>query len=64
MQLQYYTKYDIKCHMIFYVTTVTFKWYFLRRSEHIVMDNGWVHPLPKILPSLVINLWWKIVMDD
>ena len=28
------------------------------------MDDEWVHPLAKTLPSLVTNLWWKIVMDD
>ena len=28
------------------------------------MDDGWVHALAKTLPSLVNNLWWKIVMDD
>jgi hypothetical protein len=28
------------------------------------MNDGWVHPLAKILPSLVGNLWWNIVMDD
>jgi hypothetical protein len=29
-----------------------------------VMDDGWVHPLAKTIPSLVRNLWWIIVMDD
>ena len=28
------------------------------------MDDGWVHPLAKTLPSPIINLWWHIVMDD
>ena len=30
----------------------------------IVIDDEWVHPLAKILPALVNNLWWSIVMDD
>jgi hypothetical protein len=25
------------------------------------MDDGWVHALAKILPSLVSNLWWKMI---
>jgi hypothetical protein len=28
------------------------------------MDDGWVHPLAKTLPSIVNNLWWNIVMDE
>ena len=28
------------------------------------MDDEWVYPLAKTLPSLVNNLWWNIVMDD
>ena len=28
------------------------------------MDDGWVHPLAKTLPSLVNNLCWNIVVDD
>ena len=31
---------------------------------NIVIDDGWVHSLAKTLPSLVINLWWNIVVDD
>ena len=27
------------------------------------MDDGWVYPLVKTLPSLVINLWWNIVIN-
>ena len=31
----------------------------------IVVDDGWVHPLAKALPSpLIGNLWWNIVTDD
>ena len=29
-----------------------------------VMDDGWVRPLAKTLPSLVGNLWWNIFMDE
>jgi hypothetical protein len=29
-----------------------------------VVDDGWGHSLAKTLASLVINLWWNIVMDD
>ena len=39
-----------------------FGWHLLWRS--VQMDDGWVHPLAKTLPSLVTNLWWNIVMDD
>ena len=28
------------------------------------MDDGGVHLLAKILPSLINNLWWNIVIDD
>ena len=28
------------------------------------MDDGWVHPFAKTMPSLVNNLSWDIVMDD
>ena len=28
------------------------------------MDDGWVHPLAKTLPSLLNYLWWNIVMGD
>ena len=28
------------------------------------MDDGWVQPLGKSLPSLVSNLWRNIVMDE
>ena len=30
----------------------------------IDMDDGWVHPLTKTLPSLLGNLWRYIVMND
>ena len=36
----------------------------MNKWTNIVMDDGWVHPLPKTLPSFVTNLWWDIVMDD
>ena len=51
--------------MVFYVIMVTF-WTTLLMNKwtNIVMDDGWVHPLAKTLPSLVNNLWWNIVMDD
>ena len=36
----------------------------MNKWKNIVMDDGWVHPLAKTLPSLVNNMWWNIVMDD
>ena len=36
----------------------------MNKWENIVMDDGWVHPLAKTLPSIVSNLWWSIVMDN
>jgi hypothetical protein len=60
-----YTKYGIQCHMVFYVTMVVFGMTLLmNRWTNVVVDNGWVHPLAKTLPSLVNNLWWNIVTDD
>ena len=60
-----YTEHDIQCHMEFYVNIVIF-WMTLLMNKwtNIIIDDGWVHPLAKILPALVINLWWNIVMDD
>ena len=60
-----YSKYDIECHMVFYVTMGTFRLTVLMNKwTNIVMDDGWVHPLAKTLPSLVSNLCWNVVMDD
>ena len=42
----------------FWVTLLT------NKSTNTVMDDGWVHPLAKTLPSLVSNFWWNIVMGD
>jgi hypothetical protein len=36
----------------------------INKWTNVVMNDGWVHPLAKTLPSLVSNLWWKIVLDD
>ena len=36
----------------------------MNKWTNIVMDEGWVHPLAKTLPSLVSNSWWNVVMDD
>ena len=43
----YYTKYDIHCHMEFYVTTATF-WMTLLKNKwtYIVTDDGWVGQNP------------------
>ena len=48
------------CHEICHVTMVTF-WMTLIMNKwmNIVIDDGWVHPLARTLPSLVSNLWWK-----
>ena len=49
----------------FDVTMVIFWGDFLMgKGTNIVMDDGWVHPLAKTLPSLVSNLWWNIVMNE
>jgi hypothetical protein len=60
-----YTKYDIECHTVFYVTMVTF-WttLLMNKWSNIVMDDGRVHSLAKILPFFVKNLWWNIIMHD
>ena len=51
--------------IVFYVTMGTFHMTLLMNKwTKFVMDDGWVHPLTKFLPSLVSNLWWNIVMDD
>ena len=36
----------------------------MNKWTNIVMDDEWVHPLANILPSIVNNLWWNIVMND
>ena len=36
----------------------------MNKWANISMDDGWVYPLAKNLPSFVNNLWWNIVMDD
>ena len=59
--LNYYTKYDVQCHMVFYVIMVTFLiTLVLNKWTNIIIDDGWVHPLAKTLPSLVNNLSWMI----
>ena len=60
-----YTKFYIKCHMVINITMVTI-WMILLMNKwtNIVMDDEWVHPLVKTLPTLVNKLWWNIVMDD
>jgi hypothetical protein len=43
--------------MVFYVTIKTFGMTLrINKFTGVVMDYGGVHPLAKILPSLVINL--------
>ena len=60
-----YTKCDIWCHMVVNVTMVALqRTLLMNKWTNIVMDEGWVYPLAKTLPSLVNNLWWNIVMDD
>ena len=45
--------------VIFWMTLLKNKW------PNIVMNDGRVHPLAwKVLPSLINNLWWSIIMDD
>jgi len=36
----------------------------MNKQTNVVMDDGWVHPLAKTLPSLISNLFWNVVMDD
>ena len=36
----------------------------MNKFTNMIMHDGRVHPLAKFLPSLVNNLWWKIVIDD
>ena len=51
--------------MIFSVIWIFFQMTLLMiKFISIVMDDGWVHPLAKILLSLINNLWLNIVMDD
>ena len=58
-------KYDIVCHMVFYVIRGTFQMMFLMNKwTNTITDDGWLHPLAKTLPSLVNNLWRNIDMDD
>ena len=40
------------------MTLLTYKF------TNLAMDDKWVHPLAKTLPSLVNNLWQNNVMDD
>jgi hypothetical protein len=55
---EFYTKCDILCHMVCcWMTILINKW------TNIVMDDEWVWPLAKTLPSLVNNLWWKILIN-
>ena len=42
----------------FLMTLLMNKW------TNIIMDDGWVHPLAKTLPSLVNNVWWIVVIID
>lgn len=54
-----YNKNDIKYHM------VTFRMAFLMNKwTSMVMDDEWIQWLANILSSLIINLWWNVVMDD
>ena len=52
--------------MVFNVTYGNFldAAYYEQVEQLLVMDDGWVHPLAKTLPSLVNNLWWNVAMDD
>ena len=51
-------------NMIFSVTAVIFRMTpLVKKWTNTVVDDGWVHPLAKPLPSSVCNLWWNIVMD-
>ena len=36
----------------------------MNKWANIVMDDRWVHPLVKTLPSLVNNKWTNFVIDD
>ena len=36
----------------------------MNKWRNIVMDDDWVYPLAKTLPSFVNNSWWNIVTDD
>ena len=64
-----YTKYVLQCHVVFYVTMITFHMTLLMNKwTNIVMDDGWVHPLAKPYPLLSstcdeilswIEIWMK-----
>ena len=43
---------------------ITFWMTLLLNKFVFVVDDRWVHPLAKTLPSLVNNLWWNSVMGD
>jgi hypothetical protein len=50
--------------MVCHVNMITFRMTLLmNKRTNLVMDDGWVHPMAKTLPSLVRNLWQNIVMD-
>ena len=58
-QIWYAVSYGILCHCgEFWMTLLMNKW------TNVDMHGGWIHPFAKILPSLVSNLWWNVVMDD
>ena len=38
--------------------------FLMNKWTNTAMDDGWVHPVAKTLPSLVSNLWWNTAMDD
>ena len=51
----------LKCHMVFYVTMLTFWMTFLvNKWTIIVTDDEWIHPLAQILPSLVNMDDWNL----
>ena len=52
-----YTKHDSVTMVTLWMTLLMNKW------TNIVMDDKWVQMLAKTLRSLVINLWWNIVLD-
>ena len=60
-----HAKYDVKCHMVFYVIMVT-SWMTLlmTKSTNIVMEDAWVRPLAKpylhLSATCDVMLSWKI----
>ena len=59
-----YTRCDI-LSMVFSVTMVTFRMTLhMNKWTNTIMDDGWVQPLAKTLPSLVNNLWWYLASDS